>query len=429
MKNEIFIACLKEYNTNIKSPYWDKLAKKFDLYGGNGEKLRSAFKNERRKRGIPPKGKNSETNVLGNEDIEYMETFSIKNDGKMYSDKVIAIHEEDKKNPEKLLELHGFNPETWSVFHCTNNLWHAQRKNDQGHLLMYQSKLTARPKKLEGITFDDIEKFFKKFKPLNVSAQSKPSHYDKDGLMLEVDIADIHIGGKPFGRDLGEDIKERFIRLIDDVYNRAKTQPKFAKVLLVGLGDIFHFDNIKNTTVYGTVMETNGMDYSEIFDLGVEMLVYAIDSLSRLAPLEFIFLHGNHDKTFSFFLAKVLETHYKDDKNILVDSKTLPRKFRLFGNSLVGFAHGDMAKARMPSWLHLEARKEWSLSKSVEVHAGHWHSQTTIEKNGMVIRYVPSIANIDQWHYEKGFIGSKKATVSFVWTKNNGLKEMWFHNA
>ena len=65
--------------------------------------------------------------------------------------------------------------------------------------------------------------------------------------------------------------------------------------------------------------------------------------------------------------------------------------------------------------------------KYAEVHAGHWHSQTTAEKNGMVLRYLPSITGTDEWHYNKGFVGAVKATVSFVWG-DTGLKEIWHTN-
>ena len=443
MEDHIFKDCFNHYlNSKKGASYWDELATKYkSVCHGKAENLRAQFKAERKKRGIVPKGQVTETSNIGEkigdalentdeeEDVNYKNTEKINEDGSIYSDKLIRMSDEDKRSPERLLELHGFDKDLWEVVSCINNYWHMARPKDLGHLLMYQSKLTARPKKSTGITFIDIEKFFENFiaKKVSISTRSNRSSYDEDGLCLEVDLADIHVGNRGVNHIESKSIEDKFYTTIDDIFETAKTK-KLSLIYLVNLGDLFHFDTFKNNTTGGTQIDTNGMTYAEIFDLGAKMMIYAIDKFSTLAPLEFISIPGNHDKTFSYFLVKAIEFYYKDNADIYVDTGHQSRKYRLFGNSLIGFAHGDINKNKIASLPSIEAKEEWGKAKFVEMHSGHIHSQTVIESNNVICRTLPTMTDMDLWSYDKGFVGSIKSTVSCLWSKDRGLRQMWFSN-
>ena len=88
------------------------------------------------------------------------------------SDRLIELCEEDAKSPRRILTAHGLDPDKWDVVTCRNNLWHSQTKAGT-RLVMYQSRLTARPKD-DGITFADIERWFaeKDFTPTKTAEHS-----------------------------------------------------------------------------------------------------------------------------------------------------------------------------------------------------------------------------------------------------------------
>ena len=109
-----------------------------------------------------------------------------------------------------------------------------------------------------------------------------------------------------------------------------------------------------------------------------------------------------------------------------IEIETLSRTWRTWGDCLIGFAHGDMQKKRLGQWLHQEAREEYGKSKWAEMHVGHIHHQVTQEENGIILRHLPTITPDDKWHYDKGFVGSVRGTICFVWDKKAGLREQWY---
>jgi hypothetical protein len=84
-----------------------------------------------------------------------------------------------------------------------------------------------------------------------------------------------------------------------------------------------------------------------------------------------------------------------------------------------------MAKGNLTEWLQTEARKEFGATKHAEIHAGHLHSSQTIDKSGIIIRHLPTITGASAWEYGKGYYSANKALTSFVWDKENGLREIW----
>jgi hypothetical protein len=421
LDQELFDACFRKSN-NIDDISWDELARKFGY--GNGEILRNRFKREKKKERLLPLEK------IEKEDgeIEYRETEEIKSDGTIISDKLIKICESESKTPKSLLIAHGFDPDLFSMIACKSNMWHGVGASKDGdRLIMYQSKLTAKPKSSDQLTFTDIDNFFNNYVNKNYFASPR-KNIGKDGdKILEIDLADIHIGSRAFDKNSSQLIQDNFRYTIENIYDRAKYKD-LSKIYLIPLGDVFHFDTAKTTTTDGTQLDSNGMIYSEIFDVGASLFIEAIDMLSNLAPLETIYIGGNHDRTFGYFLIKALEFYYRQDDNIMVDSGHLTRKFRKFGKSLVGFCHGDMPKNNISSWLKTEARKEWGETEYSEIHAAHFHSQNVSEKDGSIVRYLCSMGATDSWHYDKGYVNAVKSTVSFLWDKENGLEEMWFTN-
>lgn len=409
MEDNVFNACYQRWQAD-KTPFWNDLASKFGYK--NGEVLRSKFRRELKKRGI--KSKTMQNN-------SYNESVEIKTNGETVSDKLISICEQDLKNPEKLLLAHGFDPELWVIVSARNNLWHAQRPQDAGRLILYQSRIVVRPKTINDISFSDVIKILsdgKKFQSIidSISLQSQTTN--DSGYVLEIDICDVH-----FGSDANHSPELLLEKAISDIIFRAN-KIKISKIYLSIIGDIFHFDTANYTTTSGTPVGTNGLTPYQIFDAAIASFSKILINLANIAPVEIIFIPGNHDQNTSYYLIKTLEGMFSD--KLVFDTSHKSRKYRAIGVVLVGWMHGDIDKSRANQWLQVEARELWGKTKFSEIHAGHYHSQSVKEDGGTILRYLPSLSRTDKWHYDKGYVGAINAVTSFLYDLDKGITDIWY---
>ena len=426
MKDHVFQECYRYYIGEIPR-YWDILMKKYPNEYITKEAMRSAFKKERSKRGIP--SKMNSNNIVGNldknidaDEVIYNEASELKQDGTYFSDKLVEMSEEDKRSPKRMLELHNLDPELWEVYLVRNNLWHSQRKNDQGRLLLYQSRLTAKPKQNKSITFEDVDRFFENHKyksKINIK-----KYRDNNKKVLEIAVADMHNGKLPYLND--DSVQDNFYYTISEILNRSKGK-SISKIYFTPMGDTSNFDHINGSTTSGTPV-SNNKTLQTVFDETTDMFIDAIEQLSNIAEVEVLHIPGNHDLGFSYYLSKSLEMYFRKHDGVKIDTDHKIRKFRVIGNTLLGVGHGNISKANGSGWLQVEAREEWGKTKYSEIHYGHIHSQNTTEKNGTIVRYLPSMSPTDDWHYEKGFVGAIRSTCCFLWDLEKGLEEQWFIN-
>jgi len=440
MNEEVFKLCYNRYLRAEKGEaFWMELAIEASFptkENPDGEKLRLAIKSERIKRGLPTKSQIL-ANVSGSEDpsdyIEKIEQSSNEDDGEGESsiimhfpeesaDKLKEIFEAKNKKSKDMLRFHGFDTEIWEIGWVTSNGWNMP-SGGGSKIVCYQSKITITLKGTKGLTLEDVDDYFDK-KTIGNHIPSEPKQYSEVGEVLEIDLADFHINNKGV-YDSEFTIREKLDYVSKEIYNKCIGR-KFSKIVFAILGDTCNVDTKSRTTTQGTGVTTNGMTNAEMFDDAFTMFVELINFFSNIAPIEVVPVNGNHDYITSYMLVKALEAWFRNDENIEIDSAHLPRKTRTFGNTLVGFVHGNMSIKNMRGWLQVEAREDWGETKWSEIHAGHVHHQKGEEGGGIIIRYLPSIADTDEWHYEKGFIGARKGIMSFVWDLEDGLKEMWF---
>lgn len=355
--------------------------------------------------------------------------------GKYEYDRLITICDTDDITDEVMLKLHHLDTSKWDVVTYKNNFWHSQVKGGK-RLIMYQSKITVKPKK-EAITLDDIKQWFETTdfnftKPLVI-----PQHYDPSGETLEIDVADLHSGLYSWMAETGAnyDVKiarEFFMRGIVDVISRCEGR-KFKKIILALLGDLLHTDNDQQTTTKGTFQQVDGR-MPQVFTKTLETLIEAIDLLAIIAPVDVLYTRGNHDYLTGWTLIKSLEMAYRKDEKVSVDVSPDTQKDRLIGCSLVGFVHGNMPKKNLSGWLQVRARQMRISIKYMEVHSGHNHTEETKEiqqtktQEGVVVRTMPAICNGSTWEHNEGYSGATQAVVCFIWDDKRGLRETWYCN-
>ena len=165
------------------------------------------------------------------------------------------------------------------------------------------------------------------------------------------------------------------------------------------------------------------MRHQEMFKGCVEMLIDGITALSKFAPVELMYVPGNHDFSSSWHVVMILWAYFHEDPTVLVDVDMHPRKYYEWGNSLIMYAHGDKEGKRADKVMQVEAREAWGRTKYHEAHLAHLHSEQAIkELGGLIIRNLPSVTGEDNWSHESGFVGAVRKCICFIWDKEKGLK-------
>jgi len=156
MQSDLYHACsekIKNGELGLEVPTWGELAQLWDIPSGKILKDRyyraksKEFKNDKN-----PKSPKE----LQNEDEERQLSLKIEEDGSQVSDRLILISENDSKNPDFLLNAHGYDPEYWVLVNAISNFWNGMRPKDMGLATLRQSKITVRPKTEGDFSFGDI---------------------------------------------------------------------------------------------------------------------------------------------------------------------------------------------------------------------------------------------------------------------------------
>lgn len=355
-----------------------------------------------------------------------------KTDGQIISEKFITVRDGIDMTPEFILTAHGLDVEKWEVVSYKNNFWNSQVKGG-GKQISYQSKLTAKPRTAI-VTFSDIAEQFKQLD----REQFTPPHYApvQGSMMAEVNIADLHLGKLCWHGDTPENYdskiaKELFYKLVSEIAFELKQKP-IERILFVWANDFFNSDNEQKTTTAGTPQDTDVRN-KKMFNTGCEMLVRAIEMFAEIAPVETFYTPSNHDEETAYHAIGFVSAWFRQDPRVAVNMDAYPRKYELYGNTLIGFTHGDKENdkgnkdkaSRLASLMPLEAKNLWWQARFYEMHTAHLHSEQMIQEiNGVIVRRISSPTALDLWHTTSGYIGSVRKAQTFIYDKERGLVQI-----
>ncbi len=300
----------------------------------------------------------------------------------------------------------------------TKNMW---IKNKEASLFVVNPNY-RKPEPKEEVDFreallKDIQEYVPKF-PKIERVKSKESY------LLVLDPADIHIGKLCTAFEVGESYDNQVAvkRVLEGVEGILKKVSSFNidKILFIGGNDILHIDNPKRTTTSGTPQDTDGMWHTN-FLIAKKLYVEVLEILLGVADVQFTFNPSNHDYTNGFFLAQVVETYFKDCKNIDFDCSIAHRKGFKYFNNLICTTHGDGAKiADLPLLMAQEFSKEWAETKHRYVYTHHVHHKTSKDFIGVTVESLRSPSGTDSWHHRNGYQHAPKAVEGFLHCKQNG---------
>lgn len=363
---------------------------------------------------------------LENDDTSNSKEIEYKADGTIAFKKVIAITEGEVITPDIVMKAHNLDCTQWQVVSFKNNFWQTQAKGGK-KIVLYQSKIVVKPR-VEEISLDTLHTHFNNFIPKSFATakSSKPKHTNE--IMYEVNICDLHLGKLAWASDCGEDYnykiaEERFNNIIiSNIEHIKRIKPE--KIVFVWCNDFFNADGISETTTGGTPQDCD-LRWQKLFMLGCDMLVNAITNLQQYAPVESFYIASNHSRQVEFYGLCYLYAWFRNNKNVTIHRNCKSRYYLQYGINMIGFSHSYYEKkTNLVGLMSVEQPQMWANTKYREMHLGHYHCELTEEKNGVVLRWLPSMTGPDLYHYDSGYIGAFKRSYSFVWDKTKGLSEI-----
>ena len=247
---------------------------------------------------------------------------------------------------------------------------------------------------------------------------------------LVLGLYDHHFGKLAWAAETGDNydlkIAERLYRQAgEELVRKAAGFPVERFVLPVGQ-DFFHIDGPSNTTTAGTPQDVDGR-WAKIFTTGQQAVVGLIDYLLPRAPVDVLWVPGNHDWLTSYHLVKCLEAWYRNCPSVTVDAAPMPRKCVEYGVNLLGFTHGNEERHQsLPGIMAGCWPEAWARTTCREWLLGHWHKQKQTHYaaadtlDGVTVRVLPSLAGTDSWHFRRGFVGNRRAAQALVYSRHDG---------
>lgn len=319
--------------------------------------------------------------------------FQILKSGEQSSTVLCKLSDEQLKDPDYILKVHGYDSNSWELTSAKQTIWNNSLDSE-----LYSSKITVKPRVGFNWSEDNIKNIFDKLKEhteFNVSdymtiigADEELPTQDK---MLLIGIADLHYG--LLAKDnLSEEYnmqiaKERFNSVITDVVKRKSSDKTIEKVVLLIGNDFLSADNVQGTTSRHFTQQDQETNWYEIIESATEMLIEEIDKLRFFFPrVEVINVKGNHDEMSTFGIMQTLNAYYRGHEAITINTSCKFRQYIRYGTSLIGLSHNervqdvskimaaetgtDFGECRYKCFLmgHLHSRKELGDDYGVDIY-------------------------------------------------------------
>ncbi len=336
----------------------------------------------------------------------------------------MGVKEADEITPEDIMKRVSLNPRYYEMKDWTTKTWDIKRGDKT--IEMVGINFTAIPKQGVSLEIDEINKLVKEIKK-SIPSIKVPKSNTVKGLnpnkMVEIPLVDVHLNKYSEKETSGQDFntlkaEKRLNHIFDTVLSENRDAAKF--IVTIGQ-DLFNIDNIMKSTTSGTPQDVH-LSYEKMFKRAIEIFCKQLIKLLKTgAQVEVIYEAGNHDKLTSWHLVMLLSAVFAKETSIKFDTSPLKRKYRKWGTNLICWTHGDKDIKNLSTIMQYEAPKLWATTTHREIHAGHFHTMSTTETGGVVIRRLSSISGTDRWHHESGYVASRQATQVFIWDKKDGL--------
>ena len=350
---------------------------------------------------------------------------------------IIELTPAEKLNKETIMQKVVSDYENWELVSYKIINW-MQHTREQVTKQLYAVKVTLKPKKFEVDPIkllQSAKEVIKNIKPYNL--EIVPNNIEVDiNKLLELPGIELHLGKLAWESETGQNYdhhiaKERFKYIVQEVINFQNYEKCGTAVVYIGQ-DFFNSE-ANGMTTKGTPQQ-NDLRYTKMFDIGVELYVQLFLELRKhFKKVDVKLVQGNHDSQMSFFLYRLLQQTFKEDKIVKFDNNIKETQVYVFGKVAIFSNHGDFTSLKdmekmlksLISEFYIEIGKTWIR----ELHLGHLHSEHVVDDaTGIIIRRVGSPTAIDKWHYQNRYIGAVQKYQIFTWHKQLGLTNTHYIN-
>lgn len=313
----------------------------------------------------------------------------VHKNGMIEHDKLVQLTEEEAKNPNRVMELCGYDPNEWEVVKCEVGFWTYRDKDTPDGKVSRTCRLIVKPKNKVFTDEQIIELMTKNTTPIKLDSVK---YKIKDKRMLGIELMDMH-----FGINTLDDYKDTLARLTHHLEKRV-----WEKVVITFGSDLMHVDNLKNTTANGTRIQD--VDVVQMIEDVKSFYEYLVTKASKQAnQVEVIYIKGNHDETTSGMLIHWLDARFREVDNVEVDTTIQEVKVYAWEQIFVALTHGDKGGKRTKNTLATNYPLEWARAKIREFHKGHEHHEQVKDEFGITERTLPTGAKVDQFHKDNSY--------------------------
>lgn len=250
--------------------------------------------------------------------------------------KIISHTGERIITKEDLIKMHNIDENLYEILNFTANVREqAQNKKDWSTAIVQLHQVKAMFKPIHKLVEyqDVLMKLFESKIPVRPSEKE----YEWE-LLAVIPHADIHIDRIEHNpKKYLKEIDDRTLRLFDTLL---KNKPD--RLLYANIWDYFNSDGNNKTTKW-TEMH-NSMPERESFQMWLEHQINLVNQLSSELPTDVIYVPWNHDTNKLQYLSDAMNIYYSKTDAVTVDNSLSPRKYYDWGNTKLGFWHGDKIK-------------------------------------------------------------------------------------
>jgi hypothetical protein len=278
------------------------------------------------------------------------------------------------------------------------------------------------------VTVEDvINRYTPTWEKLKNSSKIINQSWDEETLLV-LNLPDLHLDKLDLQHSTIEQNIDIYFEVFNNLLKRAYHSAKISKIVLVIGNDLFNTDNIHNSTANGTPQKCNttwDKAFEKVFDAMVETI--AICS-NFCCDVHIVLVQGNHDKSKSYYLSHSLEQYFRSDNSITFDRSNTTNKAVTWGNSFIGFNHGNNVNDKLPLDFAQEFYQEWGQCKYHDIYIGDKHhnnekvfrkKQMQDEKQGVRLRILPSLSKPDTWH-DENLYKSRQSGIAILYDKKRG---------
>ena len=286
---------------------------------------------------------------------------------------------------------------------------------------------------------DLLEDHFENYTPPTVTGAANVNLRDRGNLGI-INLYDAHIDKLALATETAEatdatmqdnirNFEESFIEFLHILEENNVTKAHFP------LGhDLFNTNGDLMMTKNGTPQKVS-IDWHTAFSAGLDMVRRCIDAARQiLNELEVIMVPGNHAPDKTFYLGEVLRHVYRNADDVSVDHRRLKRKYRLEGDVLLGYSHGNETKSqkrveRLPLNMATEAEERWSEADFRVMFLGDIHHKKkykilhTVDSVGCEVNFLRSVGPQNKYEFDNGFTGVPKTAQLDVFSPSG--KRRW----